>query len=269
LTKHKTSTIIYIFNNIEVSRNMEDVPVRSVKKALDALDFIVESGAESEGATLTEIAGCLGERLTTARNILRTMETCGYLTRAGKLYAAGPKCGDLLRAGALSPLFKNLASAAAREAALQTGESFVLTSLSRGKRIVLGRFYGDSELCVNLGADETKAPYELVTTHALLAFASAAERALFIRVNGPPGDEARKTYGFSDYSAWLDEQRKRGFAEMRSQSVLAYAAPIMSGSNIVLGALGAHAPAFRMDEAGSKKLLEALLAAAEKIKAAL
>ena len=97
-------------------KNMAEVQVRSVKKALDALDYIAKVCLEEDGATLSAIAAELDEKLPTLRNILKTMESCGYLSRSGKLYRPGAKHSDLARSGiikrlveATSPLLQSAA----------------------------------------------------------------------------------------------------------------------------------------------------------------
>ena len=94
--------LLYIikFNNNEIwylMMKIQKSSVKSVENAFTALEFIVEMTLEREGATLGEIAEKLGMRKTTARNLLQTMELCGYVTRRGfGFYRLGNQFGRLL-----------------------------------------------------------------------------------------------------------------------------------------------------------------------------
>ena len=57
--------------------------IRSVMNAFSALEYIVERTLENEGASLNEIAEHLDMQKTTARNLMQTMELCGYVDRKG------------------------------------------------------------------------------------------------------------------------------------------------------------------------------------------
>ena len=83
--------------------------VKSVENAFTALEFIVEMTLEKEGAMLGEIAEKLGMRKTTARNLLQTMEHCGYVTRRGfGFYRLGNRFRSLLLVSETANLLKTI-----------------------------------------------------------------------------------------------------------------------------------------------------------------
>jgi DNA-binding IclR family transcriptional regulator len=243
---------------------MEEVLVKSVKKALDALNYIANAKNDGGGATLSEISEFLEEKLSTVRNILKTMETCGYVARQGKLYVTGARIYDLFR----SEKRRELMEAAApfmNEAARKTGEPFILTTVSNGKREVLFRVEGTSEIGINLGVTESKNVYSLVTARIILAFSSESEKERFYAENGVPGNEWSEAMG-NKLEACLKELKKVGYAVERNKSFHAYAVPIVSANGTTLGSIGTYTPLFRVNKKTEKELLSTLFDIAAKIK---
>ncbi len=239
---------------------MAEILVRSVKKALDALDRVIKASVSGEEATLSDIAAELNEKLPTVRNILKTMEQCGYLARNGKRYIPGSKCGDMRRC-ATREKFLAMVKPILEEAAAKTGESLVLTSLIHGHRELLSRHQGSNEVGVNLGIAEYKTVYSLVTTRVMLAYADQAEVESFRRVNGEPGNEWAEAEG-GNLGKTLEGLRNTGFACEKNASFCAYAVALTDSSGALLGAVGAYAPAFRITPEREQNLLDSLASVA-------
>ncbi|MGE4565819.1 MAG: helix-turn-helix domain-containing protein, partial [Victivallaceae bacterium] len=159
--------------------------VRSVIKALAALDFVVEESMIRPGVGLSEIAAALDIQPTTARNILKTMELVGYIDRAqGRLYVPGGKCFGMSRAAMIAGRLNLVMAPHLAELAREGGESLVLTTLFNGRRKVLLRNQGDSPVVVDIrNAEQERSGCELVTTRILLAYAAPAELELYLRRN--------------------------------------------------------------------------------------
>ena len=165
--------------------------VKSVLKALGALDFVLEQSMTRPGVGLSEIAAALAIRPTTARNILKTMEQAGYIGRAGdRLYVPGPKCHGMSRGARVSARLMKVMPPVLERLAADLGESFVVTTLFNGMRKVLLRQQGSSPIVVETrNAEQDAMAYRLVTTRIMLAFTSENELDLFIGQNGLPGRE--------------------------------------------------------------------------------
>ncbi|MDA3798368.1 MAG: helix-turn-helix domain-containing protein [Kiritimatiellae bacterium] len=243
---------------------MAEALVKSIKKAFDALDYVMQSSRSGTGATLSDIAESLDEKQTTMRNILKTMEACDYLAREGKLYVPGAKNGDLARTNSREALIK-VASPILTQAAKKCGESFVLTSVYNGRREVISRYNGSNEIGVNTGVVEGKHVYTLVTTRIFLAFASGIERENFYKTNGLPGDEWPEAKDGKLEHA-LEKLQKAGFAAERNKSLCAYAFPLIDSRGNLLASIGAYAPAFRINKKAETELLKVLSGIAEKVK---
>lgn len=235
---------------------MAEVQVRSVKKALDALDYIAKVCLTEDGATLSAIAEALDEKLPTLRNILRTMESCGYLTRNGKLYCPGAKHSDLARSGIIKRLV-TMTEPLFHSAAERTGESFVLATMINGRREVLKRFQGSNEIGVVVNVTEQNRFYSLETARIMLAFADTAERQQFLAVNGLPDHSWPEAAG-GNLEECLEQLRTTGFASAAGGNLSGYAVPLLTASGLLLGSAGAYVPAFRSNKQHGEKLLQTL-----------
>ncbi len=256
-----------IFREVGIVQKKEknEVSVKSVKKALDALDFILSESLGRDGVALGEVAARLGIRNTTAHNILKTMETCGYIARTGKLYSLGPKCSQFARNPSLRTGLLDAASPILLDLAKRTGESFVLTTLINGERQVLLRVKGGGVVSVEPEkADGASVAWNLVTTHAMLAFAPGNELEFFIRKHSPRLSSSGKKI-FAELLRNLGKIRRDGFAEGRNPELASLAVPILDPKSFLLGAVGAYAPSFRFDKEKRRKLLLELSRAARKI----
>jgi DNA-binding IclR family transcriptional regulator len=245
---------------------MENTPVKVVKKALDALEYVVEESAGKPGVTLSEIAEHIGERVTTVRNILKTLEMCGYLSRpAGRLYSPGPKCADLARVSMGKDLVTN-AEEALNTLAKITGESIVLATLAGSTRRVLMRVEGGQLIRINSQVAEDGAFWSLVTNRVMAAFISAEEVDLVIKENGLPGETWPGAERRSSLEASLEDIKNQGVAEIFIENeYYAIAIPLLQRNGVLLGSIGLYMPAFRYTSVRRIELITALRQAADDI----
>ncbi len=222
--------------------------VRSVIKALNALEFVLEESMTRPGVGLSEIAAALEIQPTTARNILKTMEQSGYIGRAeGKLYIPGAKCVGMSRAAMIAGRLTRVMTPHLAGLAREGGESLVLTTLFNGRRKVLLRRQGDSPVVVDVrNAEQERSDCELVTTRILLAFAAPSELDLYLRRNGFPGAAWSQISDRAGLDRALDELRRAGFAEKIEGEIYSAAFPLLDASGMMLGALGVFLPLFRV-----------------------
>ncbi len=222
-----------------------NTPVKVIKKAFDALEFIAEKALYGNGASLSEIADYLGIAATTTRNILKTMEFCGYVGRnAERQYCPGEKCFSMMRLDLAAGELQEAARGAMEALAAKTGESLVLTTMLFGKRHVLMRSEGASLIQVRSEWFEQKNVYTTVTMRVMLAFASELELRKAITRYGYPQAHWEGIDDDSSLQRHLDEIRALGYAEEVGQECAQIAFPICCGNGL-LGALGMYLPAFR------------------------
>ncbi len=235
--------------------------VKSVLKALSALDFVMEQSMTRPGVGLSEVAAALDIQPTTTRNILKTMEIAGYIGRAGdRLYVPGPKCYGMSRGARVANKLLKVMTPVLDRLAEEIGESFVVVTLFNGMRKVLLRRQGMSPIVVETSkAEQDNMAYQLVTTRIMLAFASERELDLFVELNGLPGRE----WDGIDSRVLLDEHlhklKMAGYAEaLAGGSLYAAAFPLLDSSGMMLGAIGIHMPSFRVTPEEKQKIFAAL-----------
>lgn len=224
--------------------------VKSVHNALKALDFIVERHLNGKNVTLGEISSHLELRNTTVRNMLKTMEKSGYVSRGEKRsYTLGARCFDIERARVGGKRLVEAAGGALSVLADKIGESLVLATIIRGRRNVLLRVSGGNVISVDSAKAEGGSGYGLVTNRIMLAYASPGELQSAIEANGlPSSGEWAGVISYEDMVVELRRIRKIGYAEERGESLCSLAFPILSENGDVLASLGVYVPTFRYDE---------------------
>ncbi len=239
------------------------VSVKSVKKAFDALDLIVSESILRDGLPLKEIAEKLGIKNTTAHNILKTMEFCGYIARTGKLYSPGYKCQNFSKVHCNELV--NKAKPLLIELAKKTGESFVLTALVNAERKVLFRVKGDSIIVVEPDLADNKASIaSLVTSRTMLVFANEMERRLFA-VKYLGGDEESKAKFIKQLQNDSKKIEETGFIEAVNGELASAAVPFLNKNLAFICAIGIYAPVFRFSTKKRKQIISELKDVARQI----
>lgn len=236
--------------------------IKSVINAFNAIEYIVEQALRKGEATLPDIAGRLGLQKSTACNLLRTLEHCGYVRRTARgVYTAGPRCETLSESSCGYAGLRRRAVPVMNRLAGATGETFGLAVLLNGRRFLVYRVIGGAEISVNMEVVDEGRAYGAVTTRALLAFASTGDREAFIARHGlPAASEWPEASGSKEtLTGRLEEIRKTGAAELARDSILAIAVPVMDAQGNLIAALGMYAPAFRSDDNRRAELRRLLL----------
>lgn len=244
--------------------------LQSVKNALGALDYILERYRGGEGASLSDIAAHLGLQNTTTRNMLKTMEACGYLARGtARSYLPGPKCLDIERSCSSNKLLLEIAEKYLSEVASGTGEGLVLTTLIGGKRQVLARVAGGNIISVDPDQAEGKAPYQLVTNRIMLAYATPQELQIFIDEYGLPTGDWNGVREYEDLVLELLKIKKQGYEEEHEEHLACLAFPVFGPQGNATAAIGSFIPIYRYDSAKAEMMKKSLADLAGKITAEL
>lgn len=240
--------------------------LQSVKNALGALDYILEQYREGQGASLTEIASHLGLQNTTTRNMLKTMEGCGYLSRgSGRSYLPGPKCMDIERSCQSSKELLEIAGKYLSAIADKSGEGLVLTTILGGKRKVLLRVAGGNIVSVDPNMAENKAAYSMVTNRIMLAYATPQELQIFIDEYGLPTGDWNGVREYEDLVIELMKIKKQGYEEYREEHLASIAYPVFGSRGTVIAAIGSFIPIYRYDAAKADEMKKSLKDVADKI----
>ncbi|OGV77436.1 MAG: hypothetical protein A3K19_12500 [Lentisphaerae bacterium RIFOXYB12_FULL_65_16] len=229
---------------------MSDVPVKSVRKALNLLNILLFEDVQRQGISLSELAARMKMPANSVHNLLKTMAACGYAAHSadGK-YIAGPVCAEI---GKLN-LFAAPASVAIIEKALgelnvTLNEAVVFASLIDGHRVVIRNLNADRAITISqavLSADNHI--YTTPTGRAMTAFADSAALRRILDTHGLPGAQWDGIDGMPALRQALDVIRAKGACVMAPdhRDLAAFGFPVLTRAGELLGAIGCYAPMFR------------------------
>lgn len=232
---------------------MSDIPVKSVKKALDLLSILLFEDIDRIGIDLTTLSKRLGAPLNTTHNLLKTMVACGFIAQTDKShYIAGPKCEQIGKINELKDdRNSKMINAQMRKLSDDVQENVVFSIIAGGRRIVSTHCEYEKQLIKIDRAqfDQNSSIYRLPTGRVLTAYATESELK-----------EIKEFYG-DPLSLWpsmkmdCERIREEGAYQLTPDkpNINSYAVPILAPKGKSLGALGCYAPVFRCTKA--KELL--------------
>ena len=226
--------------------NEKKPSVRSVMNAFSALEFIVERTLENEGTTLNEIAEHLDMQKSTARNLMQTMELCGYVDRKGHgFYALGEKCKTLIMAAESSSRMRNLSIPLLSEFSKRNALAILLSIFFNGKRYISLSVDSRGIPSESRSADDTpENVYRRAATRLLLAYSTAeGVKGFFKRYGTPPAGAWPE--GAADLELALRNIREEKLAVNEHNSVsglTGVAAGVFNGSGKLCAALSLSLP---------------------------
>lgn len=243
--------------------------IRSVVNGFSALEFIVERTLENEGASLTEIAEHLDMQKTTARNLMQTMELCGYVDRKGHgFYSLGEKCRNLIMAAESSNRMRNLSMPVLSGFSRRNALSLHLSIFFNGKRYISLTTDSRGVPTENRNAGDTpENVYRRAAARLLLAFSAPDAVRGFFRRYGRPSAEAWPE-GAADLGKAFRQIREDGFAVNEHNTVsglTGVAAGVFNGERELCAAVSLSLPADEWCGAVKKKILAELKKVSEEL----
>lgn len=236
---------------------MKDVPVLSVKKALDLLELIAANDIDEQGIGLSVLARGMGLAPNTARNLLKTMIVCGFVCQnESAKYTLGPKCDHIGRhrrhralTTQIQPYLEKLG--------VEVQEVVLFAILHAGRRITIAQVDPKRTIQVHPGTEQTRNLYEFVTGRVLLAYTDKQEWPHIIEQYGLPGPIWEDIDSEEKLQAAAEKIRKAGECIMikKPDGLVALAVPVTDSQGLLLGSLGCYAPAFRCPEQTIKNIL--------------
>ena len=243
--------------------------IRSVMNAFSALEYIVERTLENEGASLNEIAEHLDMQKTTARNLMQTMELCGYVDRTGYgFYALGEKCKTLIMASESSNRMRNLSIPVLSEFSKRTGVAVHLSVVYNSKRFI-SLSIDSRGVPVESGnaGDTPENVYRRAATRLLLAYSSQEGLKGFLKRYGTPSSEAWHE-GAADLEGALRQIREEKLALNEHNNVthlVCVAAGVFNGNGKLCAALSISLPRSLWEGEKKENIVSELKKAAEKL----
>lgn len=235
--------------------------VKSVEKALAIVECLTSQTLENTTLTLAEISQATGILPVTARNLLRTLEACGYASRVRHgHYREGDRCTRLFRAEGVLRKLREVAEPIMRNTVSDLGESLLLVSLIRNKRVELLRCQARDDRLVAPQWSANENCYQMRTTRTILAWLTDKQLQSFIEANDMPSledwPECKNT--MDQLKKELKKIRSNGGCADVHGPYAAIAVPILTTGNEVIASLGCYVPIARADKprtAGIFKML--------------
>ncbi len=217
----------------------DEVPVKSVKKALDMLSILLFDNPRGNSMRLKTLAQKQGISVKTAHNLLKTMAACGYIEKDGfGNYTTGCQCRKIAyRNQTATCRFQSRVTDTLLRHVKEIGEGMTYILLENN---VWTTF-------VNVGPrGDLQRPdvetvrrfylYETATGKVIFAFSSPERRQLLMEENGMP------EFYWPDYEDEVKRIRTRGYCiTLRKRyRTYSYAVPVFAPGGEIAGALGVY-----------------------------
>ena len=230
--------------------NTVDVPVKSIQKALSLLDCLALGDFTRQGMSLSALATACDMPLNTARNLLKSMIACGYVTQLGHgVYLAGEKCVEICRVA-------RLVDAATRQsllAALQRfvdkeGEGCVYSVLVDGQRTIVASVDSTHAIRVSHATVEDSPFFAKPTGRMLAALADDRQLQRILQRHGLPGRHWGDIEDTATLSAALAKLRQDDLCEVEtpSEGLYCLATSVPGSAGDWQGVVGTYAPSYRI-----------------------
>ncbi len=233
---------------------MNDVPVKSLKKALDILTILLFEDIAGKGIELSQLARKINIPVNTAHNLLKTMAACGYVAQNEKAqYLAGPRCRQIGVVNHLKDDYvAQLLYVQLNKLSAELQEAVVYVVLAGGRRVSVAQSEPEGQVIkIDRSAVDTKTIYLMPTGMVLAAYASDSELKDIVDFYGSPERE------WPTFEQDRLEIRKRRYVIKNPDTfgVVSFGVPVTDSHDRLLGALGCYAPEFRITPEKSKKIV--------------
>lgn len=252
---------------------MEDkkktVPVMAVKKALDLLEMLIFQDIGRNGIRLSDLADKLQVPDNTARNLLKTMIECGFVSQnSDSRYVVGEKC---LQIGNLNKFSSgrifNAINDALRHFNERINETVSFSVLSNGYRDVIAEAASRRTVRIVYEQASIVNIFTTATGRILSAYTSEDELSLIIERYGMPGKNWNNIRDIDSLKKELRQIQARGFDIFPTpdNEVYAFGCPVLDKESKLAGAIGCYAPQFRWPKEKHEEMINELKAAAAEL----
>ncbi|MBF0244583.1 MAG: helix-turn-helix domain-containing protein [Planctomycetes bacterium] len=239
--------------------------IQVIERASLVLDVLAEKG----DASLAEITEITGLKKTTLLTIIQSLVSAGLAGRAENgNYTLGPKLQAFALILATKRGLKRAAADALRIFVAQTGESAVVSVISKEQFIYLVQAYQKQELVIESNCLASESIYETATGRVLLSALSDKELEFFVRKNGlPQTTEWQGCTTITNLKETLLKVRtdKMVFRNSDDYRPAAMAMPVHDHAGAICAAIGATIPTCRASDTYIENIGNALANASEHI----
>lgn len=225
--------------------------VKSVAKAMTLLQLL-ETGADRQPLSLTEIAGAMKMSKSSAFALLHTLSAFGAVSPdpSGRGYRLGLSLVRLGQQAATQTSVADLALPELRSLSARTRLTSRVAVLDHGWAVAVARIDSPDSVRLDLRLGEREWPHRSGLGKALMSMLPDEEVRTHLLSIGMPANTGRTLTEIDDYLAELQTSRERGYCmddEEDAENILCIAAPVrdpagrpfaaISVTGIKLGAL--------------------------------
>lgn len=241
--------------------NKKNVPVLSVKKALDLLEMLIFQDVKRNGIRLSDLAAKLEIPDNTARNLLKTMVECGFVAQNSESrYIMGKKCQQI---GSLNGISSKRSEEDIKNALTKfnekINETIVFAILADGYREVIAEVASRKEVKVVFERTSSVNIYDATTGRVLAAYAEPEELERIIERYGLPGEYWDNIKDIGSLKKALSVIRDQGHVLMpKWDELISFAIPVLNEEGKLIGSVGCYAPIFRCPKKKQTEIISAL-----------
>ncbi len=245
--------------------NNNAVPIKSLKKALDILDYLLFHDSAGRGFELSTLAEHFQLPANSVHHLLKTMCICGYVEKnASGRYTSGPNCRRIAyRNYQAGDVFRERLLETIRSCVRDLGESMVFSVLNNFAWTPIVRCEPSGRVVkVDMEMTERCYLFEAATGRVLYAFSTPDMRKKLLRINGDPGES------WPDYEKDVRKIRREGraYAYRIRYGTASFAVPVFDREEHLIGSLGLHSIRLDWRENEKNAFFDRMLAAAEEIR---
>ncbi|RQG96527.1 IclR family transcriptional regulator [Natrarchaeobius chitinivorans] len=223
----------------------ESIGIQAVDRAFD----IVEALTELDGAGVSELARHVDLPKSTAHNHLRTLEQTEYVVHEDGEYRAGLKFLRISETARKQHELYQVARSEVDHLAEKTGEISALMTEEHGRGVFVYRSRGSEAARIDTCVGDRVPIHCTALGKAILAFLPADRRNEIVERHGLTAVNHNTITDRDVLSEELEDIRERKIAyddEERLNGLRSVAAPILDGSNSVIGSISVAGPTHRM-----------------------
>jgi len=218
--------------------------IQVIDRAFDIIEFLAMQ--PEEDFSLSQISEACGIQKTTAVNILKSLESRGYVSHQGRMkgYHLGYKVYSLSGTLAFSKKIEAVARPEIEDVFNEFSETVVLATERRGKRVIINSVECQQGITARVSHSDDL--YRAATGRIMLAFYPEKKaRVIIDRIGLPDPSSWDGIYSREILMDELAAIREEGVSVSFGQfDIVGIAVPIMVGDNIV-ASLGVCLPAYR------------------------
>lgn len=239
--------------------------IQCIDRALDILAVI----AADKPQTVNEIAGKAGLNTSTAYNIVKTLETRGFVAGGNGRYEIGHQLGLMASNWDIAACLPVLTKPILEEFSQKLGEAVCVTILRGMHAEIVNLIPGTRQVSAQFLHRDWKYPLNLGTGRLLIALGDPEEWQAHIErhlLDGPR-NEGERNWDARQWHKHFEQLRHQDYVSLQivpsdgEESIGAVAVPLRSPQGVVLAAIGSSCPQSRATHDHLLAVRKALLAA--------